>query len=164
NVPYDCGIAIVAQPEAVRAVFGAQTSYLMTDDPGPGDPFERVPEFSRRARGVPVWAALRSLGRSGTIALVERLAAHATAFAAGIALIPGAEVVNDVVFTQVCVSFGPDARTRLVTERLLASGVTWMSGSRWRDRDVLRISVSNWSTDATDVAQSLAALAQAADS
>ncbi|TAM70614.1 MAG: aspartate aminotransferase family protein [Microbacteriaceae bacterium] len=162
NVPYDCGIAIVARPEAVRTVFGARTSYLMTDDPGPGDPFERVPEFSRRARGVPVWAALRSLGRSGTIALVERFAAHASAFADGIARIPGAEVINDVVFTQVCVSFGDDERTRRVTERLLASGVTWMSGSRWHDRDVLRISVSNWSTDAADVAQSLAALERAA--
>jgi len=163
NVPYDCGIAIVARPEAVRTMFGAKTSYFMTDDPGPGDPFERVPEVSRRARGVPVWAALRSLGRSGTIALVERFAAHATAFADGIARIPGAEVINDVVFTQVCVSFGGDERTKRVTERLLASGVTWMSGSRWHDRDVLRISVSNWSTDAADVAQSLAALEWAAD-
>ncbi|WP_409349986.1 pyridoxal phosphate-dependent decarboxylase family protein [Rathayibacter soli] len=162
NVPYDCGIAIVARPETVRTVFGTQASYLMADDPGPGDPFERVPEFSRRARGVPVWAALRSLGRRGTIALVERFAEHATAFADGIARIPGAEVINDVVFTQVCVSFGEDERTKRVTERLLAGGVTWMSGSRWRDRDVLRISVSNWSTDAADVAKSLAALERAA--
>jgi glutamate/tyrosine decarboxylase-like PLP-dependent enzyme len=162
NVPYDCGMAIVAKAEAVRTVFGLHTSYLVVDDPGPGDPFERVPELSRRARGVTVWAALRSLGRSGTVDLVERLASHARALADGIAEIPGAEILNDVVFTQVSVSFGDDERTRRVTQRLLAEGTTWMSGSRWRDRDVLRISVSNWSTDAADVAESLAAVERAA--
>jgi glutamate/tyrosine decarboxylase-like PLP-dependent enzyme len=164
NVPYDCGMAIVARPEVVRSVFALHTSYLIADDQGPGDPFEKVPELSRRARGVPVWAALRSLGRSGTIQLVEGLAAHARALADGIARIPGAEVLNDVVFTQVSVSFGDDERTRQVIERLLAEGVTWMSGSRWRDRDVLRISVSNWSTDEADIAESLAAVERAAAS
>ncbi|HYI33095.1 MAG TPA: pyridoxal-dependent decarboxylase [Glaciibacter sp.] len=162
NVPYDCGMAIVARPEVVRSVFALHTSYLIADDQGPGDPFEKVPELSRRARGVPVWAALRSLGRSGTIDLVEGLATHARALADGIARIPGAEVLNDVVFTQVSVSFGDDERTRNVIERLLAEGVTWMSGSRWRDRDVLRISVSNWSTDEADIAESLAAVERAA--
>ncbi|TFD78243.1 pyridoxal phosphate-dependent decarboxylase family protein [Cryobacterium fucosi] len=161
NVPYDCGMAIVARPDVVRAAFGVHTSYLITDDTGPGDPFDKVPELSRRARGVTVWAALRSLGRAGTIALVERLADRASELAAGIARIPGAEVLNDVVFTQVSVSFGDDERTRRVTAALLAGGVAWMSGSRWHGRDVLRISVSNWSTDADDVALSLAALAQA---
>ncbi|WP_022887621.1 pyridoxal phosphate-dependent decarboxylase family protein [Glaciibacter superstes] len=161
NVPYDCGMAIVARPEIVRATFGVHTSYLVTDDPGPGDPFEKVPELSRRARGVPVWAALRSLGRSGVVDLVERLALRARELADGIALIPGAEVLNEVVFTQVSVSFGDDDRTRRVTQALLADGTAWMSGSRWHDRDVLRISVSNWSTDADDVAQSLAALERA---
>lgn len=164
NVPYDCGMAIVARPEVVRSVFALHTSYLIADDQGPGDPFEKVPELSRRARGVPVWAALRSLGRSGTIQLVEGLAGHARALADGIARIPGAEVLNDVVFTQVSVSFGDDERTRQVIERLLAEGVTWMSGSRWRDRDVLRISVSNWSTDEADIAESLAAVERAAAS
>lgn len=164
NVPYDCGMAIVSKPDIVRSVFALHTSYLIADDRGPGDPFEKVPELSRRARGVPVWAALRSLGRSGTIQLVEGLAAHARALAEGIARIPGAEVLNDVVFTQVSVSFGDDERTRQVIERLLAEGVTWMSGSRWRDRDVLRISVSNWSTDEADIAESLAAVERAAAS
>ena len=121
-----------------------------------------MPELSRRARGVPVWAALRSLGRAGVVALVERLAD----------LAPGArgrprgdcrrvEVLNDVVYTQVCLSFGGDERTRLVTERLLADGVTWMSGSRWHGRAVLRISVSNWTTDAEDIAKSVAAVERA---
>lgn len=161
NVPYDCGLAIVARPEPMRTTFGVHTHYLMTDHLGVGDPFEKTPELSRRARGVPVWAALRSLGRSGTIDLVDGLAGHARALADGLARIPGAEVLNDVVFTQVSVSFGSDERTRRVTELLLADGTTWMSGSRWRDRDVLRISVSNWSTDAADVEQSLAAVERA---
>ncbi|MBG6059164.1 glutamate/tyrosine decarboxylase-like PLP-dependent enzyme [Cryobacterium sp. MP_M5] len=161
NVPYDCGMAIVARPDVVRAAFGVHTSYLITDSSGPGDPFDKVPELSRRARGVTVWAALRSLGRAGTVALVERLVDRAAELATGIARIPGAEVLNDVVFTQVSVSFGDDERTRRVTAALLAGGVAWMSGSRWHGRVVLRISVSNWSTDAGDVALSLAALEQA---
>ena len=162
NVPYDCGIAVVAHPTAVRTAFGMTASYLVQDDSGPGDPLDKVPELSRRARGVPVWAALRSLGRSGVADLVDGLAAHARAIAGGIATIDDAEILNDVVFTQVSASFGDDARTRAVTERLLADGTTWMSGSRWRDRAVLRVSVSNWSTDDEDVAASVNAVRRAA--
>ncbi|MFD1078637.1 pyridoxal phosphate-dependent decarboxylase family protein [Longispora fulva] len=161
NVPYDCGIAVVARPHAMRDAMGMHASYLVHDD-GVGDPFERVPELSRRARGVPVWAALRSLGRSGVADLVDGLAGHARSIAEGISRVPGAEVLNDVVFTQVCASFGTDERTRAVTARLLADGVTWMSGSRWRDRDVLRVSVSNWSTDADDVTAAVDAVHRAA--
>ena len=161
NVPYDCGIAIVAKPEAVRSAFGVQTSYLIQEDPGPGDPFEKVPEMSRRARGIPVWAALRSLGRSGTSTLIEGLAANARALAEGLARLPGVEVLNDVVFTQVSLSFGSDERTRQVTRNLIEDGTVWMSGSRWHDRDILRISVSNWSTDAEDVAEAIAAVERA---
>jgi glutamate/tyrosine decarboxylase-like PLP-dependent enzyme len=128
-----------------------------------GDPFERVPEFSRRARGVPVWAALRSLGRSGTIALVEGLVDNARALAEGVAALPGVEVLNEVVFTQVSLSFGSDERTRAVTSRLIEDGTVWMSGSRWRGRDILRISVSNWSTDADDVAMAIDAVRRAMD-
>jgi glutamate/tyrosine decarboxylase-like PLP-dependent enzyme len=134
---------------------------LITDEQGPGDPFEKVPEFSRRARGVPVWAALRSLGRSGVEALVDRLVDHAQALAHSLSRIPGVEVLNDVVFTQVCVSFGSDERTRDITARVIADGTTWMSGSRWAGRDVLRISVSNWSTSDDDIARSLAAIERA---
>ena len=161
NVPYDCGIAIVARSDAARDALGMQASYLITSD-GPGDPYDRVPELSRRARGVPVWAALRSLGRSGVAELVERLAANARAIAEGIASIDGATVLNDVVFTQVSATFGDDECTRAVVARLLADGTTWMSGSRWRDRAVMRVSVSNWSTDASDVAASLDAVRRAA--
>jgi glutamate/tyrosine decarboxylase-like PLP-dependent enzyme len=140
---------------------GMQASYLVRDE-GRGDPLEKVPEMSRRARGVPVWAALRSLGRSGVAELVDRLAGNARALADGIATIDGAEILNDVVFTQVCVGFGDDERTREVIRRLLEDGTTWMSGSHWRGRDVLRISVSNWSTDDADVAASIDAVQRAA--
>ncbi|MGO4145890.1 aspartate aminotransferase family protein [Paenarthrobacter sp. YAF11_1] len=158
NVPYDCGLAIVARPEALRRAFSVHTSYLIATDAGPGDPFEKVPEMSRRARGIPVWAALRQLGRNGVISMVERLAANARALAEGLAAIPGVEVLNDVVFTQVSVSFGSDDRTHRVTQRLMAEGAVWMSGSSWRGREILRISVSNWTTDAGDVAASIAAV------
>jgi glutamate/tyrosine decarboxylase-like PLP-dependent enzyme len=162
NVGYDCGIAVVADRVAHRAAFGVHASYLADDGSDPGNPHEKVPEMSRRARGVPVWAALKSLGRSGVPDLIDRLADRAAAFAEGLAAMDGAEVLNQVPYTQVCVSFGDDHRTRAVTAALLADGDTWMSGSRWHGRDVLRISVSNWSTDADDVRRSLDALRRAA--
>ncbi len=160
NVPYDCGIAIVADREALRAAMGMHGDYFIHD--AAGDPLETVPEVSRRARAIPVWAVLRALGRDGVAALVERLCAHATAFATGIAAIDGARIVNDVVFTQVCATFGTDDRTAAVTRALLADGTAWMSGSRWHDETVLRVSVSNWSTTGDDVACSLEALRKAA--
>jgi glutamate/tyrosine decarboxylase-like PLP-dependent enzyme len=162
NVPYDCGIAIVADRVAMRSSFGVHASYLIKDDSGPGDPEDKVPELSRRARGVPVWAALRSLGRDGVADLVERLARHARALADGIAAIDGANVVNDVDYTQVCVTFGSDTRTRAMTARLIADGTVWMSGSRWHQQDVLRVSVSNWGTDDEDVRRSVDAVGRAA--
>ena len=162
NVPYDCGIAIVADPAAMRAAFGVHASYLIADDTGPGDPYEKVPELSRRARGIPVWAALRSLGRQGVADLVDGLCRAARGIADGMATIPGAEVLNEVPFTQVCVSFGDDARTCEVTARVMADGTTWMSGSRWAGRDVLRVSVSNWTTDEQDVRRSVDAVRRAA--
>jgi len=161
NVPYDCGIAIVARPEAVQSVFGLHTSYIIHDEQAPADPYEKVPEMSRRAREIPVWAALASLGRSGAVALVDGLAANARALAEGLAELPGVEVLNDVVFTQVSLSFGSDERTRRIGQRVMADGAVWMSGSHWRGRDILRISVSNWTTDADDVAASIAAVARA---
>ncbi|MDQ1247458.1 MAG: hypothetical protein QG597_1828, partial [Actinomycetota bacterium] len=161
NTVYDCGIAVVRQPAALHGAFGATAGYLLNED-GSSDPFQRVPEFSRRARGVPIWAALRSLGRDGVADLVDNLALRARQLAMGVAEIPGARVVNKVVYTQVSVAFEDDQRTREVTGRLLAEGVAWMSGSRWRGQEVLRISVSNWSTDDRDVSMSLDALKRAA--
>lgn len=162
NVPYDCGIVVVARPAALHAAMGTQASYLVRAEAGPADPQDKVPELSRRARGVPVWAALRSLGRTGVADLVDRLTRHARALADGIGAIDRARILNDVVFTQVCAVFGDDERTREVTAQLLADGTAWMSGSRWQGRDVLRVSVSNWSTDDADVAASIEAVRRAA--
>ena len=165
NAPYDCGVCVVAHPQPLHAAMSVRTSYLVRDVRR-RRPLRQGAEMSRRARGVPVWAALRSLGRTGVASLVDRLAANARAIADGIAdgiaTVPGAEVLNEVVFTQVCVSFGDDARTRAVTERLLADGTAWMSGSRWHGRDVLRVSVSNWWTDQGDVDASVDAVRRAA--
>jgi glutamate/tyrosine decarboxylase-like PLP-dependent enzyme len=110
-----------------------------------------------------VWAALRSLGRSGVADLVDGFVTHAQAIAEGIAAVPGARILNDVVYSQVSVAFETDERTRAVTERVLADGTTWMSGSRWQGRDVMRVSVSNWSTDAEDVRTSVDAVRSAAE-
>ena len=162
NVPYDCGIAIVEDPRAMRSTFGVHADYLISDETGVGDPSERVPELSRRARGVPVWAALRSLGRSGVVDLVDRLVHNAKSIAEGLADVDGATVLNDVVYTQVCVAFQSDERTREVAQRIIADGATWMSGSRWKGRDVVRVSVSNWSTDDDDVRLSIDAVRRAA--
>jgi glutamate/tyrosine decarboxylase-like PLP-dependent enzyme len=161
NVPYDSGLAIVTDADALATSMAMHGDYLMQAS---GDPQERTPELSRRARGFATWAALRSLGRSGVVDLVERLAGHARAFADGAREIPGCEVLNDVVFTQVCLSFGDDERTRAVAAALLADGTTWMSGSRWHGRAIVRISVSNWSTTTDDVRRSLDALRRAAAS
>jgi len=159
NAPYDCGVAVVRDPGALAASMGIHGDYLIQHE---GDPFGRVLEMSRRARGIPVWAVLRSLGRSGVEELVDRLCRHAQAFAEAIGRMPGAEVVNDVVFTQVCATFGDDARTQQVVERVLADGTAWASGSRWRGRAVLRISVSNASTTDEDVERTVEALRRAA--
>ncbi|MFJ3913553.1 pyridoxal phosphate-dependent decarboxylase family protein [Streptomyces vinaceus] len=159
NVPYDCGLAIVRDTSALRAAMGKRGDYLIQHDEG--DPTDKVPELSRRGRAFTVWAALRSLGRSGVAELVERLCRHAGAFATGIAGIDGARLVNDVVFTQVCAEFGSDERTERVLARLLADGTAWISGSTWRGRRVMRISVSNWSTTDEDVARTLAAIRRA---
>ena len=159
NVPYDCGVVLVRDAAALTAAMSMHGDYLIQDD---ADAFARVPEMSRRARGVPVWAALRASGRSGVAETVERLCRHARTFAEAIATIDGAEVVNDVVFTQVCATFGDDDATRAVVARMLEDGTAWTTGSRWRGRAVLRISVSNASTTDDDVARTVAALRRAA--
>ncbi|MGW1932541.1 pyridoxal phosphate-dependent decarboxylase family protein [Streptomyces sp. NPDC001919] len=160
NVPYDCGLAIVRDASAVRAAMGQRGDYLIQHEHG--DPVDKVPELSRRGRAFTVWAALRSLGRSGVSDLVERLCGHASAFAAGIAGIEGATVLNEVAFTQVCASFGTDERTDRILARLLDDGTAWISGSTWQGRRVMRISVSNWSTTEEDVTRTLTAIRRAA--
>jgi glutamate/tyrosine decarboxylase-like PLP-dependent enzyme len=161
NVPFDCGIAVVRDRAALRAAMGMHGDYLIQDAVA-GDPLEFVPEISRRGRAFTVWAVMRALGRSGLAGLVEGFCRNAAHFAAGIARIDGATVENDVVFSQVCASFGSDERTAEVTSRLLADGTAWMSGSRWHGKPVLRVSVCNWSTTDDDVERSLEALRKAA--
>jgi glutamate/tyrosine decarboxylase-like PLP-dependent enzyme len=161
NVPYDNGIAIVADATSLHTAMGVHAAYLIQDSRP--DPMATVPEFSRRARGFTVWAALRSLGRTGVASMVDGLVARARRFADRLGRLDGVEIVNDVVFTQVCVSFGPDAVTREVARRLLADGTAWMTPSTWRGRAVLRISVSNHGTTDADVDASVAALIRILD-
>lgn len=108
-----------------------------------------------------MWAALKSLGRDGVAAQVRGLAAAASDTAAGLAGLDGVEVLNDVAYTQVCAAFSDDATTRAVTARIIADGRVWMTGSRWRDRDILRISVSNWQTAEEEVDTAVAAVSSA---
>jgi glutamate/tyrosine decarboxylase-like PLP-dependent enzyme len=160
NTPYDCGVAVVADPEPLRAALGVKASYLLDD--AAADPLAQVPEMSRRARGVPVWAALASLGADGVRGLVEGLVGAARELAAGLADIPGVSVLHDVVYTQVTVAFESDERTRAVLARLLAEGTVLPSGSTWHDRAVIRFSVSNWRTGPAEVAETVAAVERAA--
>jgi glutamate/tyrosine decarboxylase-like PLP-dependent enzyme len=155
NVPYDSGLAIVRDPTALAAGFGVETDYLIG---AAGDPMERVPEFSRRARGFAVWAALRSLGRDGVAALVDRLCATAGMLAKGFEEIDEVEVVNDVVFTQVMFRLATDERTSEAGRRLLADGTCVVTPAVWHGRAVQRCAVSNWSTTEADVTRTVDAV------
>ncbi len=151
NVPYDCGVAIVADAEAHAAAMGAAADYVA------GDGLTRTPEMSRRGRQVPVYAALRFLGRTGMAELVDRCCAHARRLAAGMEGVEGAQVLNDVVLNQVLVSFGDD--TAQVIERVQRSGEAWLGGTVWRGIPAARVSFSNWSTTDADVDRLIASLA-----
>ena len=155
NVPYDSGLALVRDEAALRAAMGVSAAYL--PEAGLRDPADFTPELSRRARGVEVWAAFRSLGRTGLADLVERSCRHAARFAEGLAA-AGHRVLNDVVLNQVLVSFGDDESTRRVIAALQADGTCWCGGTVWQGRTAMRISVSNWSTTEEDVERSLAGM------
>jgi len=161
NVPYDCGIALVRDVSALRGAMGTGAAYLQESPVR--EPMHHTPELSRRARGVEIWAALRSLGRSGVAELVERCCRHAGRFADGLAR-AGHEVLNEVVLNQVLVSFGDDATTRSVIERVQSDGTCWCSGTEWHGRAAMRISVSSWATTHEDVELSLEAICEAAAS
>jgi len=155
NTPYDSGIALCRHPAALRSAMSASAPYLM--EGVSREPCQYVPEFSRRARGIELWAALASLGRSGLADLVERCCGHAARFAKGLRR-AGYEVPNDVVLNQVLVHFGDDGRTRDIIARLQQEGTCWCGGTIWNGRAAMRISVSSWATTADDVEQSLAAI------
>jgi len=162
NTPYDCGIAVVADRSALTEAMGFTAAYLPADGTM-SEPHDLVPELSRRARGVPVWAALRELGRDGVVALVDGLAEAASHLAVGLGGIPGLRIVNEVVFTQVCVAAPDDAITVALGDALLAEGTAFASPSRWHGQAVLRFSVSNAHTDATAVARTLDAVRRAGE-
>jgi glutamate/tyrosine decarboxylase-like PLP-dependent enzyme len=157
NVPYDCGMAIVRDPADAFAMFRTGGDYLIHSSL---DPWDVGPELSRRARGVPVWAALRSLGRTGVARLVDRLAAHAAAMAAGLAAIPGVTVVGEVPYTQVMFRLEDDAETRALGAAILADGTAAVTPAEWGGRAVLRCSISSWATTAEDIDATLAAFAR----
>ncbi len=168
NVPYDCGIAITAHPDAHRAAMTMTAAYLVAGD-GIRDGADWAPEASRRARAFTVWAALRSLGRIGIAELVERCCALAERMARRLANDPGVEVLNDVVLNQVLVRFRPpsggdaDAFTDAVIRRVQDGGVCWAGGTVWHGLHAMRISVSNWSTTGDDIDISAEAILAARD-
>jgi glutamate/tyrosine decarboxylase-like PLP-dependent enzyme len=148
NVPYDSGIVLCAHPESHRMAMAATASYLIQDEGSRRvrDQMDWVPEFSRRARGFAVYAALRSLGRSGVVELVERCCDAASRFAQAIVELPGAEVLNEVVLNQVLFRFETDEQTDEALHQVQASGRVWLSGTTWNGRKAIRVSVSNWQT------------------
>jgi glutamate/tyrosine decarboxylase-like PLP-dependent enzyme len=157
NVPYDCGVAFTRHPDAHSGAFSARASYLVFGA-GIRDAMDWNPESSRRARSLPVYAAIRSLGRDGIADLVERCCAHARRFADGLREL-GAEVLNDVVLNQVLFRFEDDERTNAVLAAVQESGEAWMGGTTWDGRAAIRISVSSWQTTDEDVERTLAAYA-----
>ncbi|HSC92363.1 MAG TPA: aminotransferase class V-fold PLP-dependent enzyme [Gaiellaceae bacterium] len=164
NVPYDSGLAFCAHPEAHRAALAVHAAYLVQSEPGAErDEMDWTPEFSRRARGFAVYAALRQLGRSGVADLVDRCCAHARRFAELLDGHDGARVLNDVVLNQVLVRFADDDEiTRDVVARVQRDGTCWLSGTTWHGVTAMRISVSNWRTTAADVERSADAILAAA--
>ena len=163
NVPFDCGIALCAHRDDHEAAMEYAAPYLAVSESHVArDPMGYSPEFSRRARAVPVWAAIRELGREGITALVDRCCAHARAIAEGLAALQGCEVVNDVVLNQVLVRFEDDERTLAILGAVQKEGEAWMSPTTWDGRQTIRVSVVGWRTSESDVARTVAAFARAA--
>ena len=159
NIGYDCGVALLRRPENLRAAMAMHASYLALGEHR--EPADYNPELSRRARGVELWAGLRSLGRAGMAEIVERTSAHARRFAAGLRA-AGHKILNDVVINQVLVSFGTAEKTLRTIARLQEEGTCWCGSTVWQGQTAMRISVSSWATTEEDVERSLAAMLKAA--
>ena len=159
NVPYDSGLAFVRDAEALKRAMSVSAAYLPQGEHR--EPLQFTPELSRRARGVDIWAALKSLGRSGLAEMIERNCRLACRFA-GMLREAGFEILNDVVLNQVLVSFGDSNRTRQVIERIQREGTCWCGPTEWQGRTAMRISVSSWATRDEDVERSVAAMLRAA--
>jgi glutamate/tyrosine decarboxylase-like PLP-dependent enzyme len=161
NVPYDSGVVFCRHPESHGQAMAVAASYLQRAEGR--SPSDWVPESSRRARGFAVWAALRSLGRSGVADLIDRCCDHARAFAELLGAEPDVEILNDVVLNQVLVRFGDDDEvTREVVRRVQDDGTCWLGGTDWQGRAAMRISVSSFRTTSEDVERSAAAILKAA--
>jgi len=170
NVPYDCGYAFSSDPVAHRAAMSHREPYL-THHQEARDQMDWNPEWSRRARGFPTYAALRQLGREGVAALVERCCEHARSLVLRIGNLPGAEIVWKPAINQGLVRFldpmrgasGPDhdRRTDAVIQRILATGEVFFGGTTWRGRRAMRVSVCNWQTSEVDIERSVSAVARA---
>jgi glutamate/tyrosine decarboxylase-like PLP-dependent enzyme len=160
NIGYDCGIVMVRMAKALKEAMSIQAAYLMQGDQR--EPSHYNPELSRRARGVELWAGLRSLGRSGMAEIVERTSSHARRFAAGLKA-AGYQVLNEVVINQVLVSFGSAEKTLATVARLQAEGTCWCGSTVWQGQTAMRISVSSWATTKEDVDMSLSAMLKAAE-
>jgi glutamate/tyrosine decarboxylase-like PLP-dependent enzyme len=155
NVPYDSAVAIVRKPEFLHNAMAMSAAYLT---PGGGrEPWHFAPEASRRARGVELWAAMRSLGRSGLSELIDRNCHQATLFADRLR-VAGFTILNDVVLNQVLVSFGSAEETRRVIAAVQSDGTCWCGGTQWHGHTAMRISVSSWATTDEDVERSAAAM------
>jgi len=175
NTTYDCGIALVADPRALRSAMEAAAAYLPEDaallaptppprpklaptpPPRPSDPMHVTPQSSQRARGAEVWAVLATLGRDGVAALVDRTCALARRFADGMRA-AGYTVANDVVLNQVVVDFGDQARTGAVIAAVQEEGTCWCGPTVWQGRAAMRVSVSGWNTTEQDIDRSVAAV------
>jgi glutamate/tyrosine decarboxylase-like PLP-dependent enzyme len=153
NVPYDSALVLCRDAEAHRAAMTVSASYLIQDNGARAvrDQVDWVPEFSRRARGFAVYAALRSLGRNGLTELVERACDCAQRFAEGVVSLPGVELLNDVVLNQVLFRFATDEETDDALRRVQDAGDVWMSGTTWDERRAIRVSVSNWQTTEDEI-------------
>jgi len=177
NVPYDSGIAIVRDAAAHHAAMTLGAAYYVETAGGERDPYNWVAESSRRARGFPIYAALRSLGRDGLAEMIERGCTLARRMADGLRDAPGVTILNDVVLNQVLVRFAPptndgaaapdepaiDAFTRAVIAAVQADGTCWLGGTTWHGMAAMRISVSNWSTTEADADVSVAAIRRCAE-
>jgi glutamate/tyrosine decarboxylase-like PLP-dependent enzyme len=140
NVPYDSGLAFVRDAQTLHGAMSIGAAYLATGSDR--EPYHYTPEMSRRARGIEIWAALKSLGRAGIANLVERNCRLAARFADGLRG-AGHQVLNDVVLNQVLVAFGDEAATRRVVDAVQADGTCWCGGTVWQGRFAMRISVSS---------------------
>jgi glutamate/tyrosine decarboxylase-like PLP-dependent enzyme len=162
NVPYDSGLVLCAHPEPLHAAMSLTAAYLIQDQNGERDSLDYNPESSRRARGIPVYAAIRALGRSGIAEIVDRCHAMANRFAQRLEA-DNVQVLNDVVLNQVLARFGDDELTRRVVTAVQNDGTCWMSGTTWQGKAAMRISVSNWTTGPTDIDRSAAAVLRIRD-